>query len=45
MESLANKLLNKRIIEPMAGYGRNVEVLKKLNPSEITLVDFNRNAI
>ena len=36
---------DKRIIEVMAGWGRNVPVLKKFNPSEIILVDICNKSI
>jgi len=29
----------------MAGWGRNVQVIKKFNPKEIVLVDFNSLSI
>ena len=44
-QSLAQMLKDKSVLEVMAGYGRNVPVLKTMNPKSITLVDFNEMAI
>ena len=40
-QSLANFLKGKSIFEPMAGFGRNVEVEITVEPKKITLVDIN----
>jgi len=40
-KSLAYYLKGKSIFEPMAGFGRNVEITKTIEPKKITLVDIN----
>ena len=40
-KSLKSLLEHQCILEVMAGMGRNVEVIKDLNPKSITLVDIN----